>query len=95
MQQPPRLGIIKNGYSSTFKASWLLTHCPIAYVSLLCPIGNGSNPTNQYYFLSLNFDFNFPKKPLARFDFLSVGVELLATGLDFAAETALSGCCDI
>ena len=49
----------------------------------------------SFYFLSLNFDFSFPKNPLARLDFLSAAVELLAAGLDFAAELALSGCCDV
>jgi len=38
--------------------------------------------------LSLNFDFNFPKNPLARFDFLSVAAELLETGLDFDVDAA-------
>ena len=54
-----------------------------------------SNPLSQHHFLSLNFDFNFPKNPLALFAFLSAAVELLAAGFGLASEMALSAGFDV
>ena len=100
MQQQLRLGIMLNRLSSTFEANRLLFPRPHRTGLLL--LSNNHYPSTtaripphcQSYFLSLNFDFNFPKNPLDRFDFLSAA-ELLAAGFGFAAGTALSGCCDV
>ena len=47
--------------------------------------------------LSLNLAFNFPKNPLARFDFLSVDADavLVDVGLGLTAAGALSGVCGV
>lgn len=70
-----------------------------AIVSISLPIPSkalSSSPTRldlAIYFLSLslNFDFNLPKNPLARFDFLSVAAELLETELDWAVDDVAAG----
>ena len=51
---------------------------------------------NYFLSLSLNFDFNLPKKPLDRFDFLSVeaAAEDVDAGLGFDSVEALPGAVD-
>ena len=65
---------------------------PFQYISL-------RPATIFHYFLSLslNLAFNFPKNPLARFDFLSVDADavLVDPGLGLAAAGALSGVCGV
>lgn len=98
MEQQPTLGIMQKGLSSRPNGCLLFVHrLRLAILSndYYPSEPRHSNPPSQHYFLSLNFDFNFPKNPLARFAFLSAVVELLAAGFGLAAETALSAGCDV